>query len=217
LHLHTPFVIVVSYFAINRFRLTASIIYLTKVWAIILGFAGVATGLSLIINLGTVHKLTTVLQPGFIGGILLFALTLLYLPNFLISAIAYLVGAGFAIGRGTLISPLHFSLGKIPALPILGALPTGRHPFYLIGALVVVGVGAQVAIWTVDSGRNVLRQTMVLFVISAFALAYLGSGALITYELGTVGPSLWKFPLIISSEFLLGVGLIRLIPIISRR
>lgn len=213
----TPFVFAVSFFAINQFRFTASIIYVTKIWAIILGFAALCTGLSLMINIGTVHKLTTVLQPGFIGGILLFALTLLYLPNFLISAAAYLVGAGFAIGRDTLISPLHFSLGKIPALPILGALPTGRHPFYLIGALVVIGVGAQVAIWTVDSSRMVLRQTIALFIFSSFALSYLGSGALITYELGTVGPSLWKFPLIISAEFLLGVGLIRLIPMISRR
>ena len=213
----TPFVFAVTFFAISQFRFTASIIYVTKIWAIILGFAAICTGLSLMINIGTVHKLTTVLQPGFIGGILLFVLTLLYLPNFLISAAAYLVGAGFAIGRDTLISPLHFSLGKIPALPILGALPTGRHPFYIIGALVVIGVGAQVAIWTVDSSLMVLRQTIALFIFSSFALAYLGSGALITYELGTVGPSLWKFPLIISAEFLLGVGLIRLIPIISRR
>ena len=213
----TPFVFAVSFFAINQFRFTASIIYVIKSWAIILGVAALCTGFSLMLNIGTVHKLTTVLQPGFIGGILLFALTLLYLPNFLISAAAYLVGAGFAIGRGTSISPLHFSLGKIPALPILGALPTGRHPFYLIGALVVIGVGAQVAIWTVNSSRMVLRQTIALFIFSSFVLAYLGSGALITYELGTVGPSLWKFPLIITAEFLLGIGLVRLIPLISRR
>ena len=78
-------------------------------------------------------------------------------------------------------------------------------------------MGAQVAIWTVNSGRNVLRQTIALFVLSSFLLSYLGSGALITYELGTVGPSLWKFPLIITAEFLLGIGLVRLIPLISRR
>jgi hypothetical protein len=82
---------------------------------------------------------------------------------------------------------------------------------------VVVAVGAQVAIWTIDSGRNVLRQTIALFVSSSFVIAYLGSGALITYELGTVGPSLWKFPLIISAEFLLGVGAIRVIPMLSRK
>jgi hypothetical protein len=213
----TPFVFAVTFFAINQFKFTHSLIYLTKSWAIIFGFAAIITGISLLINLRTVHQLTTVLQPGFIGGILLFALTLIYLPNFLISTVAYLVGAGFAVGRDTLIAPLSFSLGKIPALPILGALPTGRHPLYLFGSLVVIGVGAQVAIWTLDSGRNVLRQTIALFLLSSFVIAYLGSGALITYELGTVGPSLWKFPLIISAEFLLGVGLVRVIPIISQR
>ena len=213
----TPFVFAVTFFAINQFKFTHSLIYLAKSWSIILGFAAIITGISLFINLRTVHQLTTVLQPGFIGGILLFALTLLYLPNFLISTVAYFVGAGFAVGRETLISPLTFTLGKIPALPILGALPTGRHPLYLLGGLVVIAVGAQVAIWTIESGRNVLRQTIALFTLSSFVIAYLGSGALITYELGTVGPSLWKFPLIISAEFLIGVGLIRVIPMLSRK
>jgi len=213
----TPFVFAVTFFAINQFKFTHSLIYLAKSWSIILGFAAIITGISLLINLRTVHQLTTVLQPGFIGGILLFALTLLYLPNFLISTVAYFVGAGFAVGRETLISPLTFTLGKIPALPILGALPTGRHPLYLLGSLVVIAVGAQVAIWTIESGRNVLRQTIALFTLSSFVIAYLGSGALITYELGTVGPSLWKFPLIISAEFLIGVGLIRVIPMLSRK
>ena len=213
----TPFVFAVTFLAINQFKFTHSLIYLAKSWSIILGFAAIITGISLLINLRTVHQLTTVLQPGFIGGILLFALTLLYLPNFLISTVAYFVGAGFAVGRETLISPLTFTLGKIPALPILGALPTGRHPLYLLGSLVVIAVGAQVAIWTIESGRNVLRQTIALFTLSSFVIAYLGSGALITYELGTVGPSLWKFPLIISAEFLIGVGLIRVIPMLSRK
>ena len=213
----TPFVFAVTFFAINQFKFTHSLIYLAKSWSIILGFAAIITGISLLINLRTVHQLTTVLQPGFIGGILLFALTLLYLPNFLISTVAYFVGVGFAVGRETLISPLTFTLGKIPALPILGALPTGRHPLYLLGGLVVIAVGAQVAIWTIESGRNVLRQTIALFTLSSFVIAYLGSGALITYELGTVGPSLWKFPLIISAEFLIGVGLIRVIPMLSRK
>jgi len=170
----------------------------------------------LLVNLETVKQLTTVLQPGFVGGVLLLVLTILYLPNFLISTLAYLTGAGFAIGRDTLISPFTFELGKIPALPILGGLPTGEHPLYIVAALVVVLVGALVAYWTLDSGRLVLRQTVTLFAISAFLIAYLGSGALITYELGTVGPSLWKFPLILIGEFLLGIGIVKLIPLIRR-
>jgi len=141
----------------------------------------------------------------------------LYLPNFMIATLAYFTGAGFAIGRDTLIAPLTFDLGKIPALPILGSLPTGKHPLFLIGSIVVIAIGAQVAIWTLDSGRLVLRQTIALFTLSTFIMAYLGSGALITYELGTVGPSLWKFPLILTAEFLIGVGLVRLIPLLSRR
>ena len=135
----------------------------------------------------------------------------------MIASLAYISGAGFALGRDTLISPFIFELGKIPALPILGALPTGRHPLYILAALSVIAVGAMVAFWTLDSGRLVLRQTIGLFSLSAFLFAYLGSGALITHELGTVGPSLWKFPLALILEFLIGVGLIKLVPLIGRR
>ncbi len=208
----TPFVFLISFFAINQFRFSAPLIYLLKAWGLLLGMAALLLGLSLIINLRTVHQLTTVLQPGLLGGVLLLALTFLYLPNFMIATLAYFVGAGFAVGRDTLISPLTFELGKIPALPILGALPTGRHPMYLLLSLFVVAVGAMVAYWSVESGRLALRQTITLFSISAFLMAYLGSGALITYELGTVGPSLWKFPLLLILEFLIGIGLFKLIP-----
>lgn len=213
----TPFIFLVTFFAIRSFKLSPALIYLTKSWAILFGFAGLFLGISLMINFKTVHQLTTVLQPGLIGGILLLLLTLLYLPNFIISTIAYFAGTGFAIGRDTLISPFIFHLGKIPALPVLGALPTGRHPLYIALSVIVIAVGAQVALWTLNSSGLVLRQTVLLFILSSFAIAYLGSGALITHELGTVGPSLWKFPLVISAEFLVGVGAIRLFPLIGRR
>ena len=172
--------------------------------------------LNSIIDVSITQQSIHMSQAGF-GGIMLLALTILYLPNFMIATLAYIVGAGFAVGRGTLISPFTFNLGKIPALPILGALPTGKHPLFIALSIVVVLCGAAFAIWSVDSGLHLFRQTLLLFSSSAFLLAYLGSGALITYEMGSVGPSLWKFPLIISAEFLLGVGAIRVIPMLSRK
>jgi hypothetical protein len=211
----TPFVLLVSYFAINQVRFSEPIIYLSKIWALLLGFSAILLGISLLVNFRTVHQLTTVLQPGLMGGFLLLILTILYLPNFLISTLAYISGAGFAMGRDTLIAPLTFELGKIPALPILGALPTSEHPMYLMAGLSVIFAGVLLAYLTLNSGRFVLRQTIMLFVISSFLIAYLGSGALITYELGTVGPSLWKFPIILIAEFLIGIGLVKLLPIIQ--
>lgn len=211
----TPFVLLVIFAANRQFKFAQPLVYLAKIWGILLGFAALLLGISLIANLSTVHKLATVLQPGILGGILLLLITFLYLPNFLISTLAYVTGAGFAVGRDTLIAPFTFDLGRIPALPILGALPTGRHPFYILLAIFIIYLGAQVALWTLDSGRLVLRQTVILFVISTFLFGYLGSGALATQELGSIGPSLWKFPLLLSAEFLLGVGLVRLIPLIN--
>ncbi len=212
-----PFVFLVSVLSISKFKFSHPLIYVTKIWTMLLGLSAFVLGISLMINLNTVKQLTTVLQPGLVGGILLLALTILYLPNFMIATVAYFVGSGFAVGRGTIVSPLFFQLGEIPAIPILGALPTGRHPYYLIFSLVVVAIGALTTYWTLDSGPLVLRQTIALFIISSFVMAYLGSGALITNGMGTVGPSVWKFPLLISVEFLFGVELVRLLPLIGRR
>jgi hypothetical protein len=213
----TPFTLLVSFISNNQLRFSAPVVYLFKIWTLLLGFSGVILGIALLVSFETVQKLTTVLQPGIAGGFLLLTLTILYLPNFFISTLAYLSGAGFAVGLNTEVSPFSFELGTIPALPILGALPTGEHPWYFLGSLVVVAVGALIAYLTLDSARMVLRQTITLFSLTAFLIAYLGSGALITADLGTVGPSLWKFPLILILEFLLGVGLIKLLPLIRFR
>ncbi len=53
------------------------------------------------------------------------ALTLLVLPNATMFSAAYLLGPGFTVGTGTLVSPTLVVTGPLPAFPLLAALPDG--------------------------------------------------------------------------------------------
>ena len=46
-----------------------------------------------------------------------------YLPNLLGWAVAWLLGAGFTVGTGSLVSLSTTELGMLPAIPVFGALP----------------------------------------------------------------------------------------------
>lgn len=49
--------------------------------------------------------------------------TALFAPNVVLLGASYLLGPGFAFGVGTTVSPTAVSLGVVPALPVLAALP----------------------------------------------------------------------------------------------
>lgn len=58
------------------------------------------------------------------GGVVVWALTcLLYLPNLLAWTAAWILGAGFTLGDGSLVAPWGTRLGLLPSIPVFGALP----------------------------------------------------------------------------------------------
>jgi hypothetical protein len=155
-------------------------------------------------NISMVKNLTTVLQPGIFGGFLLLLLNILYIPNAIVSTLAYFSGVGFAVGSGTLVSPSSFRLDKIPAMPLLGALPEDKSMISLIGILFVVAAGALLVSWTISLNQQVLYQSLIVATLLAAFVGYSGSGALITDAMSAVGVSPWKFTLAIGVE--LGIG-----------
>ena len=165
-----------------------------------------------------VKNLTTVLQPGIFGGFLLLLLNILYIPNAIVSTLAYFSGVGFAVGSGTLVSPTSFRLNKIPAMPLLGALPEGKSLISLLGVLIVVAAGAVLVTWTISLNQKVLIQSLMVAVLLAAFVGYSGSGALITDAMSAVGVSPWKFTLAIAAELGLGALLALYLPrVISRK
>jgi hypothetical protein len=212
-----PFTLLCAATVGRRVALGQGFLYGSRIIALLLGLSAIVFGILLLVNISMVKNLTTVLQPGIFGGLLLLLLNILYIPNAIVSTLAYFSGVGFAVGSGTLVSPTSFTLNKIPAMPLLGALPEGKSLIALIGVLFIVAAGALLATWTISISQRVLVQSLIVAVLLAAFVGYSGSGALITDAMSAVGVSPWKFTLAIASQLGLGVVLARYLPRIIKR
>ena len=130
---------------------------------------------------------------------------------------SYVAGSGFAVGTGTLISPWWYHSDQIPVLPLLGILPTTRHPLFIAAALFFVAIGALVAFWTFDSGIMALLQSSIYLAVMILVSAYLSSGSLMTDEMGAFGVSIWKFGLVAIGEIALGAAVTTFISLRRQR
>lgn len=136
-----------------------------------------------------------------LGGVAVTLGELAILPNLVIWAGAWFVGPGFAIGAGSSVGPLGTSLGPLPAVPVLGALPTGDLAFGFLGILVpviagfVAGVAVRSAVTRGLSGRPAPMPLVVtglgIGVVGGIlfgVLAWLSGGAAGPGRLSEVGP-----------------------------
>ena len=213
-----PFTLLCAATVGRRVALGQGFLYGSRIIALLLGISSIVFGILLLVNISMVKNLTTVLQPGIFGGFLLLLLNILYIPNAIVSTLAYFSGVGFAVGSGTLVSPTSFRLNKIPAMPLLGALPENKSLISLIGVLVIVAAGALLVTWTISLDQKVLIQSLIVAVLLAAFVGYSGSGALITDAMSAVGVSTWKFTLAIAAQLGLGAALAVYLPrFINRR
>lgn len=184
--------------------LSEPVMVAARLFAIMLGAALVALGILIFINFHMVKTITVALSPGIFGGFLLLLLNIVYLPNAAIALMSYVAGSGFAVGRGSLISPWWHHMDQLPAIPLLGVVPVVKHPMAITLAMLFIACGALLAYWTLESGLSHLIQTSIFFTVILVILAYLSSGSLMTYEMGTFGVSIWKFSLTALLEMALG-------------
>jgi hypothetical protein len=71
--------------------------------------------------------------------------TMAVAPNAVLFGAAYLLGPGFAVGTGTVVSPTVVSLGPVPAFPLLAGLPDpGPVPEWTVGFMAVPVVVAMI-------------------------------------------------------------------------
>lgn len=103
--------------------------------------AAVAVAALFAINYAPMITLYEGLQSRELGGAVLTLGQLAFLPNLVIWAAAWFIGPGFAVGTGSAVSPVATTLGPLPALPVLGALPTGELAYGFVGLLVPVLAG----------------------------------------------------------------------------
>ena len=212
-----PFTLLCAATVGRRVALSQGFLYGSRIIALLLGISSIVFGILLLVNVSMVKNLTTVLQPGIFGGFLLLLLNILYIPNAVVSTLAYFSGVGFAVGSGTLVSPTSFRLNKIPAMPLLGALPENKSLIALIGVLVIVAAGALLVTWTISLNQRVLVQSYIVAVLLSAFVGYSGSGALITDAMSAVGVSTWKFTLAIAVQLGLGAALAIYLPRFIKR
>ena len=57
------------------------------------------------------------------GGLVLTVGQIMVVPTVVLWAVAWIVGPGFSLGVGTLVSPASVTMGAIPSIPLLGSIP----------------------------------------------------------------------------------------------
>lgn len=140
--------------------------------------------------------------------------TLLVMPNATVFAGSYLLGPGFAVGAGTLVSPHLVVLGPLPLFPLLAALPdAGPVPGWtgwVVAVPVLVAAGgaahaqcrAPTLRWTVSlvhGGAGGVAAGVVFGLLAALAGGAVGPG-----RMRTVGPP--AFDVLAAAVTALGVG-----------
>ena len=180
----------VSTFTFNPRPALGVIIY---IFAIVWGVAAIFTGISLLAHWRVVNDLSIVIAPGIIGALLFTALQILYLPNMALAALGYFTGSGFSLGAHTMVTPTTFTLHQIPAIPLLGGLPTGTHPFLMVGILFwpLLFAASYYVITRIHptwSARNKdLLRTLIMSSFFVWELSYFASGELLTPSMRRTG------------------------------
>ncbi|NIZ91964.1 cell division protein PerM [Kineococcus rubinsiae] len=146
--------------------------------AVLVALGSLAVLAALAVHHDDVLLLHRALEPGLLGGVLLTAGQALLLPTLAVWALAWISGAGFAVGVGTSVAPGGTSLATLPTIPVLGALPTpGVNPVAALAVVLLpVLVGAGV---TLLETRRTPRTDGLLHRCGTAVLTAAGAGVLV--------------------------------------
>jgi hypothetical protein len=179
--------------------------------AMLLAAGAALVVLGLATHAGRATALIRALDPGLVGGAVLLLVDVLLAPNAVVWGVGYAAGPGFAVGAGTVVSPFGSTLGPVPALPLLAALPQGENAPPALRAVLVIPVAAG-ALAGVLVGRRLPAGTPPRWAAAAGAatgaaagaalavLAALAGGSVGGGYLTAVGPSPWQVGVAVMAE-----------------
>lgn len=170
--------------------------------------------LGLVTGWDRVVDLTSALRADAAGTALLVLVQASVLPNAVVWSGSYALGAGFSLGNGSVVAPAATSLGVLPGLPLLGALPAvGPGSTLQLWWLACGAVAGALAAWLAlrdGTTRRFDASTLVgglagLAAALVFTgLAWTTSGDLGSVRLAGLGPRL--VPLLVMSTTTLGLS-----------
>ncbi|WP_010203713.1 cell division protein PerM [Salinibacterium sp. PAMC 21357] len=155
----------------------------------LLTLASIVTTFAIVTSYAEIISLYEALHTEVLGGVAVTLGQLALLPNMILWAASWLVGPGFAIGAGSTVSPLATSLGPIPAIPVLGALPNSDFAFGYVGLLAPVIVGFLVAaVLGPRIAGELRRRELAIVALGIGATAATIIGLLVWASAGSAGP-----------------------------
>ncbi len=183
----------------NRYRAIAAGVVTSGL--VLAAAAALLAGIALALHISDAAALAKPEKAGAIGGLGLLSLQAALAPNAVVWSGSYLLGPGFSVGAGTLVSPTSAHLGDVPGLPMLASLPAGAGPWpvYLLFAIPVAAgvVGGAVIIRrlpripTLPLAALLSSAAAVLLAGLNAGVGALSGGAVTRGRLSTVGPSAW--------------------------
>lgn len=155
-------------------------------WPLLVGFmvaSAICLGIAVFAGWSQITAINGYYVLGAAGTIFLTIAQLLFLPNLLVWAVAHISGTGFAVGSGTSFSSLGVVSAPLPALPILGALPSpGTGLPWLIA--IPSFIGLTVGLWRATKLRTLAQLAgygtgvSAAFLIVAALLGAVSSGGI---------------------------------------
>ncbi|MBO1752253.1 hypothetical protein J4G33_10615 [Actinotalea sp. BY-33] len=181
--------------------------------AVVVGVAGLVASGWVISGRAAAGDVIEGLGVDTFGGLVLAVGQLAVAPNLVLWVLAWLAGPGFSVGAGTSYAPNEVVSGPLPALPLLGALPTpGSGGGLVTWVPVVVVLSGAVAGWWLH-GRLVAsrrRETPLALVVLALAAGTL-TGAATLLAGGAAGPGRLEVvggPALLVGATVAGLGLL---------
>jgi hypothetical protein len=155
-----------------------------------LGVAATVFAVAFVVDFGTAANVMSQLHTDAGDVALLGLLSLSVVPNAVAWSGAYLLGPGFTVGAGTLVTPNAVALGPLPMFPMLAALPDdGATPGWTTWLVAVpVLVGALGAAWAQRRQATTRWEEGAVRGCAGGVLAGIGFGLFAAVAGGAVGP-----------------------------
>lgn len=107
---------------------------------VMLAAGAVTVAIALLWSFNDASMLMSSMRLGVGDAITLILLLALFAPNAAVMAATFLIGPGFAVGTGTTVSPADVTLGPLPNVPLLAALPQAALPTWAAASMMALPV-----------------------------------------------------------------------------